>query len=70
MIRFNYSLIVFALCVSACSDSEDNTSSVKQSNKTFIDPQLQALEKAKGVEKQLLDAADQQRKLIDSQDNY
>jgi|TARA_B110000091_G_C13719434_1_gene434109 hypothetical protein len=32
-----------------------------------IDPQLKALEKAKGVEQQLLDAAEQQRKQIDTQ---
>lgn len=70
MIRLNYVLLVLALCMYACSDSDQNTSSEKKPIKTIIDPQLQALEKAKGVEQKLLDAAEQQRKLIDAQENH
>lgn len=70
MVRFGYMLIVLVLCLPACSDNDESSSSAKESKKTIIDPQLQALEKAKGVEQQLLDAAEQQRKLIDAQDNH
>ncbi len=41
----------------------------KESEKTVLDPQLRALEKAKGVEQQLLDAASQQREVIDAYEN-
>ena len=70
MIRFSYLLFVLMLGVSACSDNDNASSQSKEPIKTVIDPQLKALEKAKGVEQQLLDAAEQQRKLIDAQDNY
>ncbi len=67
MIRFSALLIMLALCLTACSENEDSPSESKQVTKTVIDPQLKALEKAKGVEQQLLDAAEQQRKQIDTQ---
>lgn len=70
MNRFNCVLIAVVLSLSACSDGSDNSSSVKQSNKTVIDSQLHALEKAKGVEKKLIDAADQRKMLIDAQENH
>lgn len=69
MVRFVYILTVLVLCLPACSNNDDTSSSAKESKKTFIDPQLKALDKAKGVEQQLLDAAQQQRKLIDAQGN-
>lgn len=67
MIRLSVLLIMLALCLTACSGNEDSASESKQVTKTVIDPQLKALEKAKGVEQQLLDAAEQQRKQIDTQ---
>jgi hypothetical protein len=70
MIRINVLLIVLGLFLTACSDNDHSSSESKQPVKTIIDPQLKALEKAKGVEQQLLDAAEQQRKLIDAQENY
>ena len=70
MVGYGYMLIVLVLCLPACSDNDNASSSnAKESKKTIIDPQLQALEKAKGVEQQLLDAAEQQRKLINAQEN-
>lgn len=46
-----------------CSDNEAQNSASK---KTVIDNQLQAMEKAKGVEQQILDSAAKQREQIDS----
>jgi hypothetical protein len=70
MTRLNYLLIVLPLLLTACSDNDDSSPESKQPVKTVIDPQLKALEKAKGVEKQLLDAAEQQRKLIEAHENH
>ncbi len=44
-----------------CSDNNSSSS-----NKSVIDPQIQALEKAKAVEQRLLDSANKQREKIDS----
>lgn len=60
MTRFNYLLVVLSSCLTACSD--DDSSPV---NKTVIEPQLQALDKAKDVDQQLLNAAERQEKLIE-----
>ncbi len=70
MIRCDCLLIVLALYLTACSDNENSSSEPKQSVKTIIDSQLNALEKAKGVEQKLLDATEQQRKLIAAQQNH
>ena len=69
MIRLNLLLIVLCLCFTACSDNNDSAAESKQAVKTVIDPQLKALEKAKGVEQQVLEAAEQQKKLIEAQQN-
>jgi CHASE3 domain sensor protein len=57
-------IVLVAAYLQACSDNasdSDNAASI------VIDPQIQALEKAKNVEAQILDAANQQRALIDKQ---
>lgn len=54
---------MLVLCVVACSDNEKSSA---QSEESIIEPQMKALEKAKGVEQQLLDAAEQQRKHIEA----
>ncbi len=51
--------------LSACSDN--SATSERESNSTVIDHQIKALDKAKDVEAQILNAAEQQRALIDSQ---
>ena len=57
--------IFLIVLLSACSDN--SSTSDNKSNKTVIDSQIRALEKAKGVEEQVLDAAQQQRAVIDNQ---
>ncbi|MFK8028125.1 MAG: hypothetical protein AB8C40_08730 [Gammaproteobacteria bacterium] len=69
MVRYCNLLFVLILCVSACSESDNASMHAKESEKTVLDPQLRALEKAKGVEQQLLDAASQQREVIDAYEN-
>lgn len=60
MMRFIYLLVVLALCLAACSDDDSSIS-----NKTVIDVHLEALDKTKDVEQQLMNAAERQDKLIE-----
>ena len=48
----------------SCSENESGEST---SNKTVIDNQLRALEKAKNVEQQILESAAKQKERIDAQ---
>ena len=57
--------LIFAMTLLACSDNSSTHDD--QSQKTVIDHQIKALEKAKSVEQQILNAADQQRAFIDEQ---
>tara|TARA_R110002096_G_scaffold434973_1_gene658948 strand:- start:2074 stop:2286 length:213 start_codon:yes stop_codon:yes gene_type:complete len=70
MTRFAFISILLVFCLAACSDNNHDSATTKDSGKTIIDPQIQALEKAKSVEKQLLDAADKQRNYIESQGDH
>ena len=64
MPRLTKCLIMFCiLFLVSCSDSE---TSHTDSKKTVIDDQLHALEKAKTVEKQLLDSTAKQKEQIDA----
>ncbi len=60
-------IVVMVLsCLMACSSSNEGDSDESKSHKALYDAVNQPLEKAKGVERQLLDNAEQQRKQLDS----
>ena len=67
MLRIKLLLSSVIFCLISCSDNE-NASVETEPKKTVIDHQIQALEKAKGVEQQIMDAAEQQQKLIEAQE--
>jgi|GEM_PF-1607057 len=56
--------VFFIFNLAACSDSSSTNDDAK---KTVIDHQIKALEKAENVEAQILEAAQQQRAIIDTQ---
>jgi len=70
MVRYVVVSFLFVLMI-GCSDNNDNRAqkqgNEEQTRKTVIDPQLEALERAKAVEQDVLDAAEKQRKEIDEQ---
>lgn len=58
--------VVLSFLVACSSSSNDNSGEADESHKALYDAVNQPLEKAKGVERQLLDNAEQQRKQLDS----
>ncbi len=60
-------LILLAIALAACDNKTpgNNLAATPEPPKTMIDNQLKALDKAKGVEQQIQDAADKQRQAID-----
>lgn len=61
--------LLLALGLASCSDSDDISASAEQAKpqKRYMEEQLQALDKAKGLEKTLQEGAEQQRKAIEEQ---
>lgn len=57
--------VIFVSSLLACSD--DTSTNEDANKKTVIDHQIKALEKAENIEAQILDAAQQQRAVIDAQ---
>lgn len=64
VVMFRMVMLISCLIVLfSCSDNSTST----ENKKTVIDHQIKALEKAKGVEAQIFDSAQQQREIIDNQ---
>ncbi|MEE9286779.1 MAG: hypothetical protein V3W33_01750 [Gammaproteobacteria bacterium] len=65
-------LLYFPLCLaiwllSGCSSDTDNNNKPRSAEDHVWETQVHALEKAKGVEQTLMDAAARQRKTIDQE---
>lgn len=66
---FLHSLIAIpVLTLAACSDQNSAESREQIPKEHFLQDQVRALEKAKGVEQTLQDASVQQRRILDSED--
>lgn len=58
-------LMVLSFLAACSSSSNENSGETEASHKALYDAVNQPLEKAKGIERQLLDNAEQQRKQLD-----
>ncbi|MCF6262694.1 MAG: hypothetical protein L3J24_03810 [Xanthomonadales bacterium] len=64
-----FSLLLLILALTACEEPEQtaDAAALEKPTQRIMEEQFQALDKARGVEKSLQDAAEKQRKAIEEQ---
>ncbi len=67
MKKYGITLLVSFILINGCSKEQEDTISVESKQGKIFNAQVQALEKAKGVEQMLQNGADKQRQNIDAQ---
>lgn len=65
--RFVYMVFAVPALFLGCSDSDDDHTNGENTQGSVYDAQVQSIDKAKAVEKQLFDTAAKQRKVIEDQ---
>lgn len=60
-------MLVLPVLMSGCSKDQENTAPAESKQGKIFNTQIQALEKAKGVEQMLQNGADKQRQKIEEQ---
>ena len=60
-------LMILCFGIAGCAEGEEQKRASQSGRETVFQPQIDALDKARGVEKMLLESSEEQRKLLESQ---